>query len=68
MQIGYAVQKGSFVYIYDEKGRQTAAVPAGTEASDGLKGYTASSVTIQRGSFVYRYDGRGRQVGSALAV
>ena len=28
MAIGSAVQRGSFVYVYDERGRQTSAVPA----------------------------------------
>jgi hypothetical protein len=60
MAIGTAVQRGSFVYIYDEKGRQIATVPAG----EGLQGYTGSSVSVKRGSFVYTYDERGRQIAT----
>lgn len=67
MAIGNAVQRGSFVYIYDEKGRQIASAPAGSGPNDGLKGYTSSSVNIQRGSFIYIYDQKGRQTGSTPA-
>lgn len=35
MPIGNAVQKGSFVYIYDERGRQLATVTAGSARTTG---------------------------------
>lgn len=63
MAIGSAVQRGSFVVIYDEKGRQIASVPAG----EGLQGYTGSTVSVRRGSFIINYDERGRQVSSIPA-
>lgn len=47
MAIGNAVQRGLFVYIYDENGRKTGLAPAGSGKDDGLKGYTPSSVNIQ---------------------
>ena len=61
MAIGNAVQRGSFVYIYDEKGHQVTTVPAGNGPQDGLKGYTSSTVNVQRGAFIYSYDERGHQ-------
>jgi hypothetical protein len=67
MAIGNAVERGSFVYIYDENNRQIATVPAGNGGSDGLKGYTVSRVNVQRGSFIYSYDEKGRQVGTIPA-
>ena len=67
MAIGNAVQRGSFVYIYDDKGRQTGSAPAGSGKNDGLKGYTSSSVNIQRGPFIYMHDEKGRQIGSTPA-
>lgn len=67
MAIGNAVQRGGFVYIYDEKGRQVASLPAGSGAQDGLKGYTGSSVNVQRGGFIYMYDEKGRQTGTVPA-
>jgi hypothetical protein len=54
------VQRGSFVYVYDEKGWQLASVPAGK----GLQGYTGSTVSVKRDVFIYTYytydDGGGR--------
>ena len=55
MAIANAVQRGSSVYVYDEKGRQL------TVLSGDLHGYTGSSVSIKRGSSIYTYDERGRQ-------
>ncbi len=63
MPIGSAVQRGSMVYIYDEKGRQIGSVTAG----DGLQGYTSGSVSVKRGSMIYIYDEKGRQTGSTPA-
>lgn len=63
MAIGNAVQKGSMVYIYDERGRQLASVSAG----DGLQGYTGSTVSVKRGSMVYTYNERGQQVSMTSA-
>lgn len=67
MAIGNAVERGGSVYIYDEKGCQTAAVSAGTGPNDGLKGYTSSRVNIQRGGTIYSHDERGHQVGAVGA-
>ncbi len=67
MAIGSAVQRGSFVHVYDEKGRQMTAVPAGNGPEDGLKGYTGATVSVRRGAFVYNYDERGRQTSAILA-
>lgn len=67
MAIGSAVQRGSFVYVYDEKGHQLAALPAGNGPADGLKGYTGATVSVRRGSFVYIYDERGRQTSATPA-
>ena len=61
MAIGNAVQKGAFVYIYDEKGHQTASISVGNDKNDGLRGYTSSTVNVQRGTFIYTYDDKGHQ-------
>ena len=63
MAIGNAVQKGSNVYIYDEKGRQIGSVGA----YDGLYGFTSTTVSIRRGTMIYIYDEKGRQTGSTSA-
>ena len=67
MAIGNAVQRGAFVYVYDEKNHQIASLPAGSGPNDGLKGYTGSSVNIQKGTFIYTYDAKGRQTGMVPA-
>ena len=67
MAIGNAVQKGSYVYIYDEKGRQTTSLSAGSGKDDGLKGYTSSTVNIRKGSYIYSFDARGRQLSMTSA-
>ena len=62
MAIGNAVQRGNFVYVYDERGRQLHVLGAGNGSSDGLKGYTGNTVNIRRGNFVYSFDEKGRQL------
>jgi hypothetical protein len=67
MSIGNAVQRGGWVYIYDDKGRQTASVSTGSGKGDGLTGYTSTTVNIRRGSWIYTYDEKGHQVSSTPA-
>jgi hypothetical protein len=67
MAIGNAVQRGTSVFIYDEKNHQITNVPAGTGPDDGLKGYTSSRVNVRRGSTIFSYDEKGRQVSSTPA-
>lgn len=67
MAIGNAVQKGSFIYIYDERGRQLAMLSAGSGPNDGIKGYTGTTVNVRRGSFIYSYDEKGRQTAMMSA-
>lgn len=67
MAITNAVERGSSVYIYDERGRQICTIPRGTGPNDGLKGYTANFVNIRRGSLIYTYDEKGRQIRSTPA-
>jgi len=63
MAIANAIQKGSSVYIYDEKGHQLGVISVG----DGLYGFTSGSVSIRRGSSIYMYDEKGRQTGVTSA-
>lgn len=61
MAIGCAVERGSLVYVYDEKGRQLYSKPG------KLHGYTATTVSIQRANTIYTFDERGRQLYSKHA-
>ena len=65
--IANAVQRGSTVYVYNEKNQQIFTQPAGSGPNDGLKGYTGSSVNIQRGSTIYTYNEKGQQTGTTPA-
>jgi len=59
-KIGYAIQDGPFIYVYDENGYSLFSLRTRGGPNDGLKGYTSSTVTIQDGSFIYVYDARKR--------
>ncbi len=54
--IGFAIQKGSSIYVYDERGDQKCG-----QSGDALLGFTGSSVAIRKGSFAHTYNERGRQ-------
>lgn len=66
MAIGNAVQRGTTVHVYDEKGRPLFSKPAGNDKDDGLKGYTSSAVNIRHSNRIYSYDEKGRQTASTL--
>ena len=53
--ISTAVQKGEYVYVYDERNR-TLAIQHGQ-----LSGYTSSTFSIRRGSYIYTFDEKNRQ-------
>lgn len=57
--IANAVERVSFVYVYDERWHVIVTVPSGS----GLKGYTQSKVNVRRGAFINSCDEEGRQAG-----
>jgi hypothetical protein len=67
MPIGNAVQRGGFVYVYNEKNQVIFTQSAGRGPKDGLKGYTSSTVNIQRGGFIYTFNEKGQQIGTTQA-
>lgn len=67
MPIANAVQRGSTVYVYNERNQLTFTQSAGSGRNDGLKGYTGGSVNIQRGSTVYTYNEKGQLTGTTSA-
>lgn len=54
--ISVAIQKGDYVYVYDEKNRNFFTI-FGT-----LAGYTSGTVSIRKGDYIYTYDDKKRQV------
>jgi len=67
MAIGNAVQRSSFVYVYDDKDRQLCMLSAGAGPQDGLKGYTSSTVNIRKAGFIYTYNEKGQQISMTPA-
>jgi hypothetical protein len=61
MVIGKAVESDWWVYIYDDKGSKTGSVPMESYGllSDGLKGYTSTTVNVQVGLLTYSYNEKG---------
>ncbi len=60
MAIATVVQRGSVIYVYDEKGHTIFVKGIGSGPNNGLKGYTNTTVTIQLGSVVQTIDEKGR--------
>lgn len=58
MAITTAVQRGSWVYVYNEHGSQVTSVYG------ELHGFTGSTVSVRRGSWIYVYDEHGSQQSS----
>lgn len=56
--IAVAIQRGKFVYVYDEKKRQIAS-----QYGD-LYGFTSSTFSVKRQKYVYTYDEKNHQVSS----
>jgi hypothetical protein len=67
MAIGTAIKRGTFVYVYDEKGRQLFSIGAGYRPEDGLTGYTSTTVSVRRGGFIYTYNEKGQQISAHSA-
>lgn len=57
--ISTAVQKGSFIYVYNERNSQCACI-----SGEQLMGFTSTTVSVKRGSTIYVYDEKGHQMSS----
>ena len=62
-QISSAVERGGYVYIYNDKGNQIGCVGGGSGPKGGLVGFTGSSVSVRRGGYIYIYNAKGNQTG-----
>jgi hypothetical protein len=67
MPIGNVVERGSSIYVYDEKGRQLFVKSRGRGPGDGVQGYTSGTVNIRQGNTIYTYDEKGRQISATSA-
>jgi hypothetical protein len=65
--IGSAIERGSLIYVYDERGMTLFSKARGSGANDGLMGFTGSTVTARYGSIIYTYDEKGMTLYSKAA-
>ncbi|KAA0914288.1 hypothetical protein [Psychrobacter sp. ANT_WB68] len=62
------IQKGSNIYIYNERGVVQAQIGLGMGERSGLKGFTAHSVSVQQGDTIWNYDEHGSLYGHGVYV
>jgi len=67
MAIGSAMERGSFIFAYDERGHVLFSKAIGNGADDGLIGFTGSTVTVRLGSVIATYDEKGMTLYSKAA-
>ena len=60
MAIASAVERGSQVFVYDERGLMLFTKANGSGPHDGLLGFTGSSVTVRSGSVIITYGEYGQ--------
>ena len=65
--IGSAVERGSFICVFDEKGMTLFAKAKGSGPHDGLLGFSGSTVTVRFGSVIYTYDEHGQTLYAKAA-
>lgn len=56
--ISVAIQRGNYVYVYDEKNHQIAS------QYGELCGYTGSTFSVKRNNYIYTYDEKNHQISS----
>lgn len=64
MTISNAIERDGFVVIFNETGNQCASIQIGREPTDGLTGYTSTTVNVRDGNFSQTFDERGNMIGS----
>ena len=67
MAIASAIERGSLICVYDERGHTLFSKARGSGAKDGLLGFTGSTVTVRFGSIIYTYDEKGMTIYAKAA-
>jgi hypothetical protein len=57
--IGSAIERGSLIVVFDQRGMTLFSKVRGSGPRDGLLGFTGSTVTARYGSVIYTYDEHG---------
>ena len=65
--IGSALERGSLIVVYDEKGMSLFSKAKGSGPQDGLLGFTGSTVTVRFGSVIYTFDAKGTTIYAKAA-
>jgi hypothetical protein len=65
--IGSAIERGSLIHVYDERGMTLFSKAKGSGPHDGLLGFTCSTVTARYGSIIYTDDEKGMTLFSKAA-
>ena len=64
MAIGSAIERGSLICVYDERGWTLFQKAKGSGPKDGFLGFTGSTVTARYGSVIHTYDEHGMTIYS----
>ncbi len=67
MAIGSAIESGSVILVYDQRGQMLFTKPKGSGPNDGLLGFTGSTVTVRSGSTTFTYGEYGQLIYTKAA-
>jgi hypothetical protein len=67
MAISSVIERGSFIFVYDDQGHVLFSKSKGSGTRDGLVGFTGATVTMRYGSLVHTYDEHGMTIYSKAA-
>ena len=67
MAIGGVIERGSLICVFDEHGSTLFQKARESGATDGLLGFTGSTVTARYGSIIYTYDEKGMTIYAKAA-
>ena len=67
MAIGSAIERGSVILVYDQRGQMLFSKANGSGTHDGLLGFTGSTVTVRSGSTATTYGPVGQIIYSKPA-
>ena len=67
MAIGSAIERGSVILVYDQRGQMLFSKANGSGPSDGLLGFTGSTVTVRSGSVITTYGEYGQIIYTKAA-
>ena len=65
--IGSVIERGSYIFVYDQQGHVLFSKARGSGTRDGLVGFTGATVTMRFGSIIYTYGEHGETLFSKAA-